>query len=181
MNKVRGPRDPSSQWPPGLRFPDKEICSPGPYSSQRGLFPLLYPPHPPNTRIYIGLLRGDPPPRLALSTTENGDELRKSEQIKIGGPVLRGLGRASSLHPSEVGAPGVSPTPALPNLHQPSSASHRAPPPPQAEKELARWVSVWSFKWLADQGAPSRTGYPLGQRGSELGASHCSQMGRGRR
>lgn len=117
MNKVRGPRDPPSQWPPGLRFRDKEICSPRPYSSQRGLFPLLYPSPPNQHQDLHRTPAGRPPPRLAFSTTERGDELRKSEQVNWRACLgLRGLGRAHSLHPSEVGAPGLAPTPALPNL-----------------------------------------------------------------
>lgn len=129
MNKVRGPRDPPSQWPPGLRFPDKEICSPGPYSSQRGLFPLLSPSPPTQPQDLHRLLRGDPPPRLAFSAAESGEELGRSEQVKTGELVLGGLGKAQSLHSLRSWGSGCIPLPYLTSAtrSRPSIGSHLLP------------------------------------------------------
>lgn len=178
MNKVRAPRDPGSQWPPRLRFPDKEICSPGPYSSQRGLFPLLLfplPTHPSNTRIYIGLLRGD---RLLalLSPRSEGEERERARERA--GCHCWGSGTSTILDPLRNWGSRRSPFSIASLL---SSILCRRPlsPPPDGRKPV-RPTSVWGVKRGRTGGLRLERGPYFGARGAERGAFLCSRMGRGR-
>lgn len=124
----------------------RKSAHPDPTPAKEAYFPFSTPSPPTQHQDLHRAPAGRPPPRLAFSTTERGDELRKSEQVKIGGPVLGGAKQGIIPASLRSWGSGRSPHP-LPYL----TSTNRSLPPigphllPSLRGSIAHWVSVSGF------------------------------------
>lgn len=122
----------------------RKSAHPDPTPAKEVYFPFSRPPHPPNTRVYKGLLPGDPLLAWLSPQLRETERARMEQTVKTTGPVGEWGAEHNPCIPLEVGAPGIASVPYLTSANR--CFFHRVPSPPQGEWELTHRVSVWEVK-----------------------------------